>query len=433
MKVFNALFYVLLVLILASGATALSIANLELGSSSQVRGQDVTGQLHIVNDANSSVTVTLASSLASSYNVRFGQTTVAIAAGASVDVPVTIYVPLSQNSGRVQLSGSITATGAANAVTTYIYLTTESMLDISKMTITVDGEDHSLKSSETYDDDLKAGTSIKLTATVRNQFSSSEEIEIRDIEMDVRSTGDLELDESDDMSDLDYGDKDTISFGTEIPSDAEDGDDYSVTFKVTGEDENGATHSDSYTARLEVKRESHEIAIKSVTVSPQTVECSGRVTITTKLENTGRYDEDKVHLLITNDELGIVQRFYEMSIDKDDGVTKTYSLTLDNKTQPGDYEFLLTSLYDSDVDSDTAVATVTVKACSQNVVNPVNPTVVNPTIPTPSVPQVVPTNGATPVYGSSSFTDSTAYVVVLVAAVVLILVILIILLVKFVF
>jgi hypothetical protein len=45
----------------------------------------------------------------------------------------------------------------------------------------------------------------------------------------------------------------------------------------------------------------------------------------------------------------------------------------------------------------------------------------------------VPINGATPAYGSASFTDSTAYIIILVAAVVVILLILIILLAKFVF
>jgi len=445
MKYFNGIFYVLLVLILASSATALTISSLDLGSSSQVRGQDVTGTLHIVNDiGNQTLNIALSSTLPTSYNVRFGQNTITgLAPGGIIDVPVTIYVPLSQSSDRTQVSGNIVAADTPHGISTTsnVFLTTISELELYKVTLEINGDVHSIGRSDTYNkDDLKAGTPIKLTIYVRNNFDSSDDIEIDSVTADIRSSGDLDIDESDDFNDLQYGDKDQVSIDTTIPSDASDGDTYNIDIKAHGRDSNGALHSDTFSIRLEVKRPTHEITITSATIYPTHVSCGGRVTITSTIKNTGRNNEDQVHLLIENNDLGISQRFYNMQLDEDSSLTKTYTFNLDNKTQAGQYDFMLTSFYNSNSDSDNNAVSLTVDPCVQQPANTNTNTNNNNqgnnnnnanTLPV--MPVVSPSSGATVAYGSSTFADSPLYIVLLVAGVVVLLVILIILLVKFVF
>jgi uncharacterized membrane protein len=310
------------------------------------------------------------------------------------------------------------------------------MLEVYKVSVDINGDERSLRRGDVYSSDIiKAGADVKFTVYVRNNFGSIDDIEIDDVNLDIQSSGDLDVDESDSMNDLQYGDKDQVSFSSTIPTDAEDGDTYDITVRASGRDQNGALHSDTYNARIEVSRPAHEITIKNILLSPQTVSaCNGKATLSVDLKNSGRNNENKVHLTITNPDLGIDQRFYEMSIDKDDTLKKTYSFNVANTTAPGQYDIMLTSLYDTNTESDTQVATLTVSPCLQNVAPVVTPpVVVNPGNVQPIIPQVVPINGATPVYGSASFTDSPEYLIILVAAVVIILAILIILLVKFVF
>lgn len=402
------------------------------------RGQTVTQQLHIVNTGTEALTLSITSSMPSAYQTNLGQTSVNLAASAVVDIPVTIYVPLSQDSGLKQISGGImvTSTNAANlSDSVKAYVETVSMLQIKKVQLDIDGDLNTIDDGENFDE-LKAGDSGKIIIKVSNEFSSAEDYDIENIEVEIEGDGDLDLDESDDMSDLNQGDDDTISFTFDIPSDADDGDDYDVDITVTGEDENGAMHEDRFSASIEVSKESHDISIEDARISPQTLTCSGKVTVTADLTNNGKSNEDRVFLLIENDELDIMEKSYSLALDRDDTVTKTYTFNIDNKTEPGTYNFLLNSFYGSDKQSDTQVLTLTVNPCSTTTTTQTGTTGTNINTNTntqPSIPQVIPTSGATPVYGTASFTDSPLYLIILIAAVIVLLLILVILLVKFVF
>ncbi len=417
-------------------APSFSVNDLEFIPQDGMRGQDVSQTLRMTNTGNQALTLNLSSTLPSAYKVRFSLSTVTVNPGASVDVTVTSYVPLSQASGRTQVNSGIVVSSTnipGLTQTSNTFFTVSSMLEIYKVALEIDGDTRSLSAGDTYEKDLKAGAPIKLTISVRNNFYSLQDIDINDVRVDVRSSGALDVDETDDLNDLSYGDKDSISISTTIPSDAEDGDSYNINVKATGKDSYGAAHSSTYNVRLQVKRTSHEITIQDVSLTPQRIVCSGRATVNAQLKNTGRYNENKVHLLIENADLNLKQRFYDISLDKDDTIRKTYTFNIGNTTPAGQYDVILTSFYNTETDSDTQIATLTVEPC------PSTATTNNPNAgtgsntPTPNYPQVTPVTGASPVYGSSSFGDSTAYVVLLVAGVVVVLAILIILLAKFVF
>jgi hypothetical protein len=431
----------MLVLVLALSVSSAVAASFTAGDMTFApldgkRDQTLTQSLHLVNTGTDALTLSITSTIPAEYKIVLGQTSVDVAAGASVDVPVTLYVPLSQDSGTNAVSGNIvvTATNVPNVSDTVsVSVTTASMLKISKVQLQFDGATHTIKNGGTYDTDLKAGTPIDIMVKVINDFTSSQDYEIQDVTVDASASGDMDLDETEDMSDLDRGDDDTVTFSTEIPSDADDGDDYDVDITVSGEDENGATHESKYTITLEVSKESHEVSISRAKISPQTISCGGKVTITADITNTGKSNEDRVFLLIENDAFDIMEKQYSTALDRDDTVTKTYTFNVDAKTAPGEYDLILNTFYGSDKQSDTKAVTLTVNPCQPTTTTTTQPgtSVTTPTQPT--IPQVVPTGGATPVYGTASFTDSPVYLVILVAAVLVLLAILIILLVKFVF
>ena len=438
MKFIKNILFTLVFMLLASSVYATSaiasftVNDLDFGSIDQARGQDVTSTLHLINDGTETVTLSLSSTLTSTYNARFSQSTITLQPNASSDITVTLFVPLSQTSSKTLLTGGIviTSTNFVDLVkTAKVYLTTASMLEISKVTVEIDGSEHTLRDGETYSDTdtLKAGTPITVKIYVKNLYSSSEDIDIEDVSVDVRSSGDLDLDDSDDIGDLSYGDKESVSFSADIPSDAEDGDTYDLDIKATGRDTNGALHVYSYSTSMEVKRKSHEILITSASIYPQVLSCNDRATVTVGLENTGRYDENKVGLTIVNDELDIAQEFNQMGLDTDSTMKKSYSFVISNRTLPGQYDLTLTSYYDSNENSDMNVVSFIVEPCSPIVNN-------NQTINTNNTqPPIINNNGVTPVYGTASFADSTLYLTLLIIAIVVLIIILIILLVKFVF
>jgi len=436
--------YVLVFVLLASSvcaAASFTASNLDFGSDTQSRSVDVTLPLTLTNTGDVALTIALTSTLKTTYNTVIAQPSVTLAPGATTNVDITISIPKTQSSQKTDLSGGIVGTAVSGnstvARTSHVTITTESMLEINKVTIMIDGgSEKTMTDSDFTDSDLKAGTSFVIRVYAKNDYATSTSIDMTGVEASISSDSDLNLDDTQSIGDINPTHKEFAEFSGQIPTDAQDGDTYSIDVSADGVDDNGAEHYASTSRDIRVERKTDEISITKYKITPQTISCNGKVTISATLQNTGRYNEASTFLLIENDELGIMEKFYSLAMQKDDSVSKTYSFNIDNTTAPGSYDFMLTTFYGSDKQSTSQVVTLNVDPCQQT--QPTQPTII--TTPTntntntqPTIPQVVPINGATPAYGNASFTDSPTYLVVLIAAVVVILLILIILLVKFVF
>ncbi|HYD02835.1 MAG TPA: hypothetical protein VEC16_00900 [Alphaproteobacteria bacterium] len=444
-KIVYAILFMLLALTLTtavSAAPSFTANDLEFGSENQQTGQDATATLTLTNTGDANLTLGLTSGLPAQYNVRFSQSSVTLNVGQTATVTVTVFIPADQDSGRSEVLSGITVASVTPAVSDNVrtFIETESMLEITKVTIEYDGDEHTLDEDETYDDeDLKAGTSGTLTVYVRNNFDISMDIEDIEVEVDA---DDLDIDDSDDMGDLEDGDKDSISFDFEIPSDADDGDDFDVDVEVTGRDEDGNLHRDTYTASIEITQESHQISVVSVRFTPQSLTCSGEATLNVEVENTGKSNEDNVQLTIESFALDIEEEFALGDLDEDDNARKSFKFDVDRTVDAGEYDFVITTYYDVDEQSETEVATFSVLPCTSTGTNTgstgsnTNTNTGSTGTNTNTVPPIVVTNTGSqqaPTYGTASFTDSPAYVAILVAGVLVVAAILIILLVKFVF
>ena len=421
--------------------TSFQVSGTSFGSSSQERDQTATSTLHITNDGTQSVVLTLTSNIGSNYQLNFGQNNVNLAAGTSVDIPVSIYIPTSQDSGTATL-GYINVNGGGLSRVSTVSLSTKSELEFSRIRLNVAGDSKSLSNGGSVN--AKPGDDVTLSVTTRNDYSSS--VDMRNNILTVSSSGDIDLNENNDLNDLSYGETDSQDFSFTIPTDASDNQDIDI--KVTGIDRNGAHHSASAHININVKKESHDIKIIDFTVTPQTVQCGGKVTASAKIENDGRNDENAVSLVIKNDDMNIFNRFRDISIYTSDSYSKSYTFTVPASTPPGQYFVEATTYYDTDVQSNDYMAQLTV-TCGNNPNNNGNNNYnngnnnyqynntnnnannnANNNVP----PQVVFPQGTTgPSYGSASFFNTSSYVIVLIAAVVVFLVLIIILLVKFVF
>jgi hypothetical protein len=408
-----------------------TISDIDFGGSSQTREETINSNIRIVNTGSESLIISLSSNVPSSYSLTFAQSTVTVLSGQTMDVPVTLYVPDDQDSGR-QTIGAVTAiaTNAAGLTkTSSVYLQTKSELAITKVRAVIDGRSSTLDDGE--DVDAKPGDDVTLTITLKNEFSDS--INIEDINVDVLADNDLDWDDSTDISRIQDGDKKEIDFSFNVPNDIDE-DNYDVDINVDGTDENGARHEAEYTITINVNRENHEISIDSITLNPTRVSCGGRVTLRTRVENTGSNDEDNVAIAIENAELGLEEYVTRLAIDQGDISDKSVSFDVPSNTPVGEYIIDITTYYDNK-ESDYNVASLYVDQCGGTTNTTLPPSSGNNggsgTVPIP--PVVYPSGTVGPTYGGVSFFNSTAYVILLVVAVLIFLVLITLLLVKFVF
>jgi len=400
------------------------------------RGKTLTTSLHIFNDGNQPLNLSLSSTLSSIYDARISNSHVTLNPGLSTDIPITLTVPTSQVIGATQLlSGGIiiSSPSASLSKMSNVYISTPDlsagMLEIYDVVLDVDGKTTSLDRNQTYNK-LKPGVSAKLTVHVRNNYNGAKNIDINDVKIDVSSSGDLNIDESTYLNDLGNGDMEDYSVSTTVPSDAANGDDYNVNIHVTGKDADGLIYSDTFTATLKVQTTSHDISIKSFTLSPQTLACGGRTTAKATLENDGRYNENNVYLEVRSDSLGLDKNFTKYELSRDETNTQSYTFSIDNITS-GNYEFTAISYY-NDKESNEETLSLHVSPCqneqavSPNIVSASTNTLVTPTDTASSITPVA----GNAVYNGTSFRDSPEYMIVLLAGVVLLLSLLIMVIVK---
>jgi hypothetical protein len=202
-----------------------------------------------------------------------------------------------------------------------------------------------------------------------------------------------------------------------------------VDISADGRDENGAKHESDYTITINVNRENHEISINSLTLNPNRISCGGRITLRTRVENTGSNDEDNVAIAFKNIDLGLEEYITRFAIDQGDIADKSVSFDVPANMPAGEYIIDMTTYYDNK-ESDFGVASLFVDQCGGTATTNTTTTGTPGNVPPPIV---YPTGTVGPSYGGTGFFNSTGYIVILALVALLILVLIIVLLVKFVF
>ncbi|MFH1174932.1 MAG: putative Ig domain-containing protein [archaeon] len=405
---------------------SLTISSIELGSSTQEREQSISGTFTVRNSGTATITnINLSSTLATKYGVQFLNIPSQLAAGQEATITLLLTIPDDQDSGRRNI-GQVSVIGQSTQDVTAqasVYLTTESNLEIQRITIENDDTGDSDRVSDDGDEvKVKPGDSITMTVKIKNIFG--DDIDIENIEVNVDSDSDLDFDDSDDASDLGKGDTDEIMFSFTIDSDIDE-DTYTVTVDVDGEDENGARHDDSLTFDVKVDRESNEISITNVLLTPDSISCERKARLDVTIENTGSRDQSKVTLEVNSDDLDFYKRIQNIELDSNDDVKKSFDVIVPSSVQPGEYLIEINTYYDTNKDSESDVALLTVAQCGQT-----SPPVVPPQDDTTNLPEQPPifTN---PVYGQEqamTFSEVNPWYIGLLIVVAILLLVLIILL-----
>ncbi len=248
-------------------------------------------------------------------------------------------------------------------------------LGFSDIDVEIDGES---------DDDVDAtggsfeaapGDNIDLTVEIDNTFSTgTTDHEIRSIDIMIEGNSfcpqnsDNEIDEEIRIDNLDPGADDSATFRFIIPDCAEE-DNFDLDIRVEGKDEDGTEYAIDETLIIQVDKKPSEVTLELFQAEPQTLDCEDRTfSIAVEAHNIGSLDED-AGLLVINDDLGI-NRFEFMDLrtgswtDEDTMFEKTYTFTVDEDVEAGEYDIRAEVEYNSNNDEVKRFQTVTVPECS---------------------------------------------------------------------
>lgn len=221
------------------------------------------------------------------------------------------------------------------------------------------------------DVDVFPGSNVTFTVGIENQLGRDMP-SIRDTTLTIRieeidSESDLEI-ESNDFK-LDPGDEQLVDMVFFIPLDADSGT-YNVLLDAQGDDENNSAHRTQLPLKLEVKKNSHDVRIKSVSLNPGIVDCSRKTRLTAEIMNAGRSGETELALEFKNANLGINSFDRDISLpassdDSDSGRTyaKTLNIEVPQFFKSGDYPVYINLYWKNFILFDQEIVNLVVKDC----------------------------------------------------------------------
>lgn len=214
-------------------------------------------------------------------------------------------------------------------------------------------------------DHVKPGDQLEITAKVENRYKSSASLDIQDIDITMTLEGDgIDDEDDDDIGDLAEDDNDEVTLTLEIDEDA-DKQTASLFVITNGEDEHGALHGHKVESDVEVDRETHEIAINNLALSPFQVSCSDEnAQLSVNIKNIGRRDESEVAIAVDSTSLGYKDRVSNMELDKDDTRVKVFNIPFTKGLKEGQYAIQVQT-YTDNVDLSNSDVILLESICTQ--------------------------------------------------------------------
>ena len=313
-------------------------------------------------------------------NVTFDKTS--LNAGESMTATVRARIPedldavSSVSSGLDEQAKHVanllfTTSGSAQ-FTTELHMQRENHLTFKDIDVCINDENNCESAGSDGDDvkGIRPGDEIILKIEVENTYSDGdkENVDFPDVTLEYEiDESDLNEDDSEDF-DLDADETNEETFRFSIDDDVKDGN-YEIVFVVYGRDDHGALHGEEIKIDLEVERKSHEVDIRSFSVSPSVLACKDlTTTVRAKLTNIGKRDESSVAFEVVNTELGILERTANMELDEDRSTDIAEVVRIPEDTEAGRYRLSLRSFFDDTAQSDEESVEIVVPECDPSAV-----------------------------------------------------------------
>ncbi|MFH1456320.1 MAG: putative S-layer protein [archaeon] len=223
-------------------------------------------------------------------------------------------------------------------------------------------------------DDYKPGETIEINVKVQNDADDDQDVIVEAILYNLDTDEELASVESAD-TEIKDNDKENFNLDLEIPFNAEfDEGDNIVLYVRAYEDGDEDQNCDYETVELDLKRESHSVAITGVDFSQEEgLVCGDILEVTVEVENVGEKNEDDVYIRVKSSQLGIDIDSAKFDLgdysDSDNDYKKTFEIELTDDLTAGnlyvevivyydDGDEYVSELFELDVDSCSNVANV---------------------------------------------------------------------------
>jgi len=230
---------------------------------------------------------------------------------------------------------------------------------------------NNLHNGDTIREDAKPGDNVEFRISMKNNYTSSENLRIEDITVKTTISG---IDDGDDLEeesntfDLGTGSTRRITLKFKVPVEVDEST-YDVLIEADGNDRNGTSQDDQMTLHLEVNKQSHDIKITKLDVVPSEVVCSRKnIKLNLGILNIGTEDEETVNIELANSDLGIdikdqVTDLLAEANSVESKFLKTYTFSVPNSIEAGTYPIDLSVLYNDDRKKTDGTVQLTVSDC----------------------------------------------------------------------
>ena len=413
----------------------------ELGSSTQRRGELVTTTYEITNTGSWDITNLEAEfvNVGTAYDIQISLPSTTIPAKNSILASVTAQVPMTQDSGRNRI-GQIVLNGQSNNVvntqTRDVFLETQNMLVIENIEVTVGGRRERMDSPGTIRREAQLGDRIEIQLRIRNDFDN---IELEDIEAELFS---LDIDDADGqlqtLRRLRAGRTSTdLRFDFILDDDRLELEDapFELELVVFGIDENNARHGETWILELDIERQTRDVRLSRTTLTPTLVTCENTFfTVSTDIRNIGIRDLSNAMVQVNIPSLNIQEFRRNLDLWVGDSSRVNFNLNIPRDARPGQYTVEVYAHPTVTVGdwTDSEVLTLQVGNCPTDTTEPTQPSEPSNGIIVQPVDNQTPIVVGTPVTQptTSGFQDQQLYIILLGAIVVILAILLIILLIK---
>ncbi|MFH1211572.1 MAG: putative Ig domain-containing protein [Candidatus Woesearchaeota archaeon] len=408
-------------LVVSYQGSALTFNDINAGGSTAEREKTYISSFTIRNvgiDALSAFQCT--STAAAAFKVNVTGLPSSLNAGAESTTPrISVYIPEEQDGGKQKI-GDVTCQAIGSTTATHtvsLYLTTENNIDIYDMDLGPTGDTEDVDEGDSVE--VKPGEEITFEIELKNTGDK----DMDSVTITVENE-ELDIDEEEEIADLKDGDRERVTFTFELESDV-DQDDYDLLVTVEAEDEDGGKHNTTTEVTLEVKKEKHQIQIKSIDLSNIVLSCDRTTDLDVRIENIGRDDEDEVAVEIESTGLDYKKKISDIELDTGDDDTVSFVITVGDDVKQGTYQIRVTTYYETTKKSESDTIDLVIQSCGtpkppvdddDEPTTPPDDDDGIDVVPTPT-PTPTPTPGTTyqPVFGGQkeSFLESTGYLVLL--------------------
>ncbi|MFH1848681.1 MAG: hypothetical protein ABH879_00680 [archaeon] len=251
--------------------------------------------------------------------------------------------------------------------------TNSSMLKIVTVDVTVDGKkDSNVGDGDTVTKEAKPESDIKVYIEVGNIFPKASKADIEDIVITGTFSG---IDDGDDLEEestdfsVNAGNDKSKTLEFKVPLKVDE-DSYDLEILVEGDDENGTTHSDEITFKIDIAKDRHDLKIYRVDLDKVEIDCKESATLSVTIMNLGTTNEDQTTLEIINADLGTRERITDLELSEDpfddeNEYRHTVRVSAGDAT-PGQYPISVKVYYDTDKLDDQKTVLLEVTKCQED-------------------------------------------------------------------